>query len=79
MRTDDPQGVMAHQDRFYGGTGLIVLGGPSGKTWEKLRDEIEPDVLLTVNGATRLPGADYWLLTENMNFSHTGKRKATST
>lgn len=66
---------MMHADRFYNGTALIVLGGPSGKDWEKLRDKIEPDVLITANGATRLPGADYWMLTENMKFCHTRGEK----
>lgn len=74
-RKDDPLGVMAHADRYFGGKALIVLGGPSGREWKRLRDEIEPDVILTANGATRLPGAGYWMLTENMNFCHNGARR----
>ena len=27
LRPDDPQAVMAHKNRFYGGRALIVLGG----------------------------------------------------
>ncbi|MBT3390338.1 MAG: hypothetical protein HN413_07990 [Chloroflexi bacterium] len=69
-RPDDPRAVALHADRFYGGTALIVLGGNSGDGWEKLRDEIEPDVILTANGMTQLAGADYWMLGENMNFCH---------
>ena len=70
MRPDDPGAVMAHTGRFDGGVALVVLGGPSGQDWMRLRDEIVPDVILTMNGMTRLPGADYWLLAENMNFCH---------
>jgi len=62
--------MMAHADRFYGGVALVVLGGDSGMDWMKLRDETQPDVIMTMNGMTKLPGADYWLLAENMNFCH---------
>ena len=44
-RPDDTLAIELHKDRFYGGTALIVLGGPSGKDWERLRDEIKPDVV----------------------------------
>lgn len=65
----------AHAGKYAGGRALVVLGGPSGACWEALRETIRPDVLLTANGATRLPGADYWMLTENMNHCHTRARK----
>jgi len=74
-RPDDPLAVMEHKDRFYGGKALIVLGGPSGKGWEKLAAEIRPDVILTANGATHISGAEYWMLSENMSHAwHDGKR-----
>ena len=69
-RPDDPIAVEFHRDRYYGGKALVVLGGPSGKNWEQLRDDIQPDVILTANGATKLPGADYWILVENMNYCY---------
>jgi len=74
-RPDDPVAMSAHHGRFYGGKALAVLGGPSGQGWATLRNEIKPDVIITANGATRLPGADYWLLTENMNYCHNLSQK----
>lgn len=59
---------MAHKDRFYGGRALIVLGGPSGKDWKSVFDEIQPNVLMTANGNTGLPGVEYWMLAENMHY-----------
>jgi hypothetical protein len=73
MRPDNPKAMAMHKDRFYGGTALVILGGPSGAGWERLRDAVAPDVIITMNGATRIPGADYWLLTENMNFCESRK------
>jgi len=70
-RPDDPAAVMQHANRYAGKVCLAVLGGPSGALWESVRDEVCPDVIITANGATRLPGAEYWLLTENMNHCHT--------
>jgi hypothetical protein len=70
-RPDDPAGMAVHTGKFAGCKALVVLGGPSGANWEDLRDKIRPDVLLTANGATQLPGVDYWLLAENMNYCHT--------
>jgi hypothetical protein len=68
-RPDDPIAVSAHRGRFYGGRALVILGGPSAGSgaWEELRDKLKPDVLLTCNGATNIPGVDYWLLGENMS------------
>ena len=74
-RPDDPAGVMAHAGRYDGGCALVVLGGPSGQGWAGLRDAIRPDVILTANGATRLAGADYWMLVENMNYCHNGAQR----
>ena len=70
MRPDDPLAIAAHKDRFYGGAALIVLGGPSGENWEELVKKIKPDVILTANGKTDLPGADYWILAENMSYQN---------
>ena len=59
-----------HKDRYFGGVALVILGGPSGANWMKLRDVIRPDVIITSNGNTDTPGAEYWLLTENMNYQN---------
>ena len=66
-RQDDPKEVLKHKDKFLGATALLVLGGPSGIRWKKLRDEIKPDVIITCNGLTNISGATYWVLGENMN------------
>ena len=71
QRPDQPERVNAHAGKYAGGVALVVLGGSSGGFWEQVRDAVRPDVILTANGATRLPGADYWMLTENMNHCHT--------
>lgn len=56
-----------HANKYRGGKALIVLGGPSGKDWKRLQDEIKPDVLIGVNGVNgEIPNLDYWLLMENM-------------
>lgn len=77
IRDDDPQAVNMHASQYNGGRALVVLGGPSGANWEKLYDEIKPDVLIGVNGVGQqgLP-LDYWLLAENLNFWH--KESATN-
>lgn len=69
-RQDDPDGVMAHAGKYAGGVALIVLGGPSGADWQALKKRIQPDVVLTANGSTQIPGADYWMLAENMHHQH---------
>jgi len=46
---------------------LLVLGGPSGKNWEKVRDEINPDLIFGANGANVIP-LDVWLCAENMSY-----------
>jgi hypothetical protein len=56
-----------HANKYRGGKALIVLGGPSGKDWQNLRDQIRPDVMIGVNGVNGvIPDLDYWLLMENM-------------
>lgn len=67
-RPDDPQAVMAHKGIYKDGKALIVLGGASGQEWFRVRDQVHPDVILTGNGKTDLPGADYWMLAENMHY-----------
>ena len=52
-RPDNPTAVAMHEGRYFGGRALVVLGGPSGKSWESVRDKIKPDVILTANGNTR--------------------------
>ena len=68
IRSDEPEKVEAFKDSVYDGRALIVLGGPSASEWEKVRDEIKPDVLIGVNGVnTVIDDLDFYLLTENMN------------
>jgi len=74
-RPDDPIAVMAHQDRYFGGKALIILGGPSGKNWQQVAEEIKPDVILTANGNLYISGAEYWMLAENMNYQYNQARK----
>jgi hypothetical protein len=67
--------------KYAGGRALIILGGPSARGWEALRDEIRPDVLIGVNGVSAsIPTLDYWLLMENMlrtnNEAQRGSRRA---
>lgn len=66
-RPDEPLKIQEHKDRFYGGKALCILGGPSGKDWINVRNNIGPDVILTCNGNTDTP-ADYWMMAENMHF-----------
>lgn len=50
-----------------GKTGLIVLGGPSAKDWQSLKDKLKPDVLIIANGANFIiKDADFWVFAENM-------------
>lgn len=66
-RPDDPTGILQHKDRFFGGRALIVLGGDSGKGWEKVRDEFKPDVILGANGTClKIKDLDYHMIAENM-------------
>ena len=66
-RPDDPLAMQLHEGSFYGGKALVVLGGDSGKDWRKLRDEIQPDVILGANGTCiEIKCLDYHLIAENM-------------
>lgn len=69
-RPDDPIAVQAHKDRFYGGKALVILGGSSGASWRKIKQQVKPDVILTANGNTDIPDAEYWILAENMEYQH---------
>ncbi len=70
-RPDDPMALRSHEGRFDGGKALIVLGGQSGRDWERLRDEIRPDVILGPNGVnSEISGLDYWMCTENLSHSN---------
>jgi len=69
MRDDDYHVVEHHRGQFQGQTALIVLGGPSGKDWERLYEELNPDVLIGVNAVgANTDKLDFWLCTENMNY-----------
>ena len=66
-RPDDPIGVMQHAGSYKGKTALVVLGGPSAKGWEKLRDRIKPDVILGVNGVnSMIPDLDFFICMESL-------------
>ena len=71
QRFDDPRAMQLHHGRFHGnGRALIVLGGGSGKDWQKLRDEIRPDVILGANGTCfEIDGLDYHLVVENLHMA----------
>lgn len=70
-RPDDPVEVMKHAGRYKGGIALAVLGGPSGKEWERLRQEIHPDVILGANGVNSvIRNLPYWMCPENMQYAH---------
>lgn len=68
-RPDDYKAMQALEGKYMDGVALVVLGGPSGKNWQQLKEEVKPDVILTANGAAQI-GADYWLLAENMHYQH---------
>jgi len=66
-RPDEPFIIRRHKGKFEGGRALIILGGPSGKMWEYFKKKLNPDVIITCNSATAIPGAEYWLVGENLN------------
>lgn len=71
QRYDDQLGMKEHEQRYYGGKALVILGGYSAKEWQALRDEIKPDVILIANGVNSIVhGADYWVCAENLTRSH---------
>lgn len=47
---------------------LLLLGGPSGKDWEKLRDEVKPNIIFGANGSNVHP-LDVWLCSERMTYA----------
>jgi len=70
-RLDDPLAMQLHHNRYHGnGRVLIVLGGDSGRNWEKLRDEIRPDVILGANGTClEIENLDFHLVVENLHLA----------
>jgi hypothetical protein len=71
VRYDDPQGVMQHAGRYDGARALVILGGYSGQEWERVRDEVRPDVILGANGVNAMVrDMDFWICSENMNYTH---------
>lgn len=43
---------------------LLVCGGLSGASWPELRDKLQPDFIMAVNGAIQTVPANYWLCAE---------------
>jgi hypothetical protein len=69
--THDAAGVMKHAGLYAGKKALIILGGTSSRDWEKVRQAVDPDVLLGANGVNALiNNLDYWLCAENMTRSY---------
>lgn len=68
-RTDEPEKMNALMGLHNGGKALVIAGGPSAKDggWQNLKSQINPDVIITANGATQIPQADFWMLAENMS------------
>lgn len=71
QRLDDPLAMQCYHNRFHGnGKALLILGGSSGKDWQKLRDEIQPDVILGANGTCfEIQDLDYHLVVENLHLA----------
>lgn len=70
MRLDNPVGVSRFENAYFGGKALIVLGGDSGKNWQRLRDEIKPDVILGANGVCfEIDDLDFHLVVENLHMA----------
>lgn len=70
MRLDDPEGVMAHANRFKGGVALVVLGGLSAEKWVDVCREVNPDVILGANGVnSMIDNLPYWMVSENVGFA----------
>lgn len=76
---DDPAGVMSHAGKYRGGKALIVLGGYSALNWIDAYNVIKPDVILGANGVNAvITGLDYWLCSENMNYTNALAQKGDS-
>ena len=75
-RPDDPVAMQQLEGRHAGAKALLILGGYSGRGWSQLRDELQPDIVLGVNGVNQaVPDLDYWLCSENMTRScHLAKK-----
>lgn len=75
-RYDDPAGMDIHKGRYQDGIALVVLGGYSASKWQQLRDKIKPDVIIGANGVNAMVyGLDYWLMVENLSYSHRMAKK----
>lgn len=69
-RLDEPRKMKLFEGVHYGEKALLVLGGPSGKDWKKLRDEIQPDIILGANGTCfEIDDLDYHLVVENLHWA----------
>lgn len=69
-RDDDPNQVMSLKDKHKGGVALIVLGGNSAKDWQRVREQVNPDIVLGANGVNSMvDNLDYWMIAENMKHS----------
>jgi len=69
-RNDDYDGVMAFKDMYKDGVALIVLGGPSGAAWKKIKDDFHPDTILGANGACfEISDLDFHMVAENMHMA----------
>lgn len=70
MRPDDPIGVARYKRAYYGGKALVVLGGTSAQDWERIRDEIKPDVILGANGTCfEIDNLDFHMIVENLHMA----------
>src|SRR3990167_7695301 len=68
---DQPEKVAEHANRYPNGCALIVLGGYSSEHWSDLYADLKPDVILGANGVNSvIDHLDYWLCSENMNYSN---------
>lgn len=70
-RKDDYFGVMKFAHRFQGGRALAVLGGPSGKRWRELEEELKPDIVIGANGVNAMiRELPFWVCTENIAYAY---------
>lgn len=70
-RPDDPIAMRKLEGAHVGARALLILGGPSGRGWRDLKEELQPDLVIGVNGVNQaVCDLDYWLCTENMTRAH---------
>jgi hypothetical protein len=51
-----------------GAIALVVLGGPSGESWQNVKGKTGASLIICVNGVnSKIENPDYWICTENMN------------